>query len=235
MKNASEIFNSILNSKEKITVKLLGDSITHGVGGEGFEQIGEHIVTCFSRSPHSYCWANLFRDYMLEKYGATVINNACTGTKIEFIIEHFDELVSPCDDVVICTIGTNNRHWMIEDGPKPDRDVYFEQFYGNILKLHELFVKAEKAVILVANIPASAANEQDTHLFWRVLHMDDINAAYKRAATDLDFPFISMYDLFNGYCAENSVSVNELLCDGLHPNNRGYDVMFSLIKGALSV
>ena len=235
MKNASEIFNSILSSKEKITVKLLGDSITHGVGGDGFEQNGEHIVTGYSRSPHGYCWANLLRDHMLEKYGATVVNNACTGTKIEFIIEHFDELVSPLDDVVICTIGTNNRHWMIEDGPKPDKDEYLEQFYQNILRLHALFVKAEKTVIFVANIPASIPNERDTHLFWRVLHMDDINAAYKRAAGELDFPFISLYDLFTEYCNENAVSINELLCDGLHPNNRGYDVMFALMKRALSI
>ena len=30
-------------------IKLLGDSITHGVGGDGFVQDGEHIVNEFSR------------------------------------------------------------------------------------------------------------------------------------------------------------------------------------------
>ena len=107
--NVKKLINDILKSKPYIKVKLLGDSITHGVGGSGWEQNGELIVEGWYQSPDSYCWANLLRDYMLEKYGATVINKGCTGTKVEFIIDNFDSLVSDDDDIIICTIGTNNR------------------------------------------------------------------------------------------------------------------------------
>ena len=38
-----------------------------------------------------------------------------------------------------------------------------------------------------------------------------------------------------GYCRENSIALDSLLADGLHPNDEGYRVMFSLLKEALSV
>ena len=41
MKDAKELFHSVLQSKKAITVKLLGDSITHGVGGTGWAMTGE--------------------------------------------------------------------------------------------------------------------------------------------------------------------------------------------------
>ena len=100
----------IVKNKTNPRIKLLGDSITHGVGGDGFKQDGEPIVGEFRRNPLGYCWAKNFAAVMAERYGAAVINNACTGTNIEFVIENFDTLVDPCDDLVICTIGTNNRH-----------------------------------------------------------------------------------------------------------------------------
>ena len=63
--------------------------------------------------------------------------------------------------------------------------------------------------------------------------MDDINAIYKKAAENLSFPFISLYDLFTDYCEANHITVDSLLCDGLHPNVCGYDVMYDLILKAL--
>lgn len=216
-------------------IKLLGDSITHGVGGDGFLQNGEHIVEEFSRNPDGYCWAKLFAEYMRDKYSATVVNNACTGTKIEFVLKHFNTLVDAEDDLVICVIGTNNRHFYKCDGEKPEREKYLTDFYDNVVKLYNTFKSAGNNFILVANIPATDANEKDAQDYWRILHMNDINDSYKKAEEIYGFPFISLYDKMRKYCEENSVLLEELLSDGLHPNNRGHEVMFELIKEALGV
>ena len=98
-----------------------------------------------------------------------------------------------------------------------------------------MFKDAGKEIIFIANIPASAANEQDGATFWRILHMDDINAIYKAAAEKLDFPLISFYDLFTQYCKTNDVAIEELLNDTLHPNDRGYEVMYNLILKELQL
>ena len=68
--SASELIGSVIE-KDGARIKLLGDSITHGVGGTGFAQSGEHIVDRFSRNPDGFCWARLFSEHMGEKYGAT--------------------------------------------------------------------------------------------------------------------------------------------------------------------
>ena len=214
-------------------IKLLGDSITHGVGGTGFEQCGEDIVEGFKRSPNGYCWAARFKEYMNERYGATVVNNACTGTDIEFIIRNFDTLVEASDDLVICTIGTNNRHQYMNTGEKRTREDMSECFYNNIITLYGKFKSAGVPVIFIANIPASLENEKDGTDYWRILHMKDINDIYKRAAEKCGFAFISLYDRMAEYLAANVVVIDELLCDGLHPSDRGYDVMLELILAAL--
>ena len=223
------MLKDILVKNPNAKIKLLGDSITHGVGGTGFQQNGEPIVKGFARNPDGYCWAKQFKELLENKYECTVTNNACTGTTIQFIIENFDALVDESDDFILCTIGTNNRHAFFEVGERPTREQHGKAFYDYIIELYNMIKAKGKEVVFVANIPAAAANELDGETFWRILHMDDINAIYKAAAQKSGFPLISMYDLFTKYCESNSITVDSLLCDGLHPNDQGYDVMYDLI------
>lgn len=66
-------------------IKLLGDSITHGVGGSGFCQDGERIIEGYARNTKGFCWAKLFKEYLEERYNCQVVNSACSGTNIEFM------------------------------------------------------------------------------------------------------------------------------------------------------
>ena len=226
-----ELIKTLLAQTKTLHIKLLGDSITHGVGGTGFAQNGAPIATEFSRNPDGYCWAKQFKDYMEKTYNCTVTNNACTGTKIDFILAHFDTLVDAEDDLIICTIGTNNRHRYYKDFPDgmPAREDVGADFYQKIFRLYDRLKAAGKQVIFVANIPATKENEQDGAEYWRVLHMDDINAIYKAAHAKLGFPFISLYDKLSAYCAETNTALEDLLPDGLHPGDRCYDIMFHLL------
>ena len=235
----SKIFSKVILSDKKVRIKLLGDSITHGVSGTGFAQNGETIITwgttTYKRNPDGVCWANMFRDYMAENYDCTVVNNACTGRDIEFIISNFDTLVDEEDDLIICAIGTNNRQQYHTEngGVRYTDEEFYADFYAKILQLYNMFKAANKTVIFIANIPASEANEQDGSNYWRVLHMDDIRDAYVEASDECGFPMIDLYDMFNAYCEENSIALDTLLADGLHPNDAGYRIMFELIVEAL--
>lgn len=224
-----KIMTGLVLSEQTVNIKLLGDSITHGVGGTGFEQNGEPITKGFFRNKDGYCWAKLFKEYMESRYDCIVTNNACTGTTIEFVIDNFDKLVDANDDIVICTIGTNNRHQYFSATPRHTKREHMEMFYSNILTLHDKFKKAGKDVIFVANIPASASNERDGENYRRLFHMNDVNDLYTKASNECGFPLISMYLLFSEYCELKGITIDSLLADGLHPNDKGYDVMFSLI------
>lgn len=232
---AREVLRRVLETKKNAKIKLLGDSITHGVGGSGWEQNGEPIVPGWSQSPDSFCWANSLRDHMKEKYGATVINKACTGTNVEFIISNFEALVEPDDDLIVCMIGTNNRHQRFDSGQKKSREEMLDKFYANVQRLHSMLKETGIPVIFMANIPASAKNEEDGDYYWRILHMCDINDTYKRLAEEHGAVVVSLYDGFSSYCKENGARLDSLLCDGLHPNDEGYRVMYSLITNAFGV
>ena len=221
--------------KPNAKIKLLGDSITHGVGGSGWNQNGRSIVESWRESPDGYCWANLFRDHMKETYEATVINNGCAGTTVDFVISHFSTLVETDDDIIICTIGTNNRHKSFDRGEKPSREEFLQEFYEKIKRMYALFENAGIPTVFVANIPAANANEQDGEDYWRILHMNDINDSYKKLASESGATVLSLYDLFSEYCEKHALSIDELLSDGLHPNDRGYRVMFDLLVEALGV
>ena len=87
----------------------------------------------------------------------------------------------------------------------------------------------------MANIPACAKNEQDGADYWRILHMSDIQDLYTKASLTHGFPLIRMYEKFKNYCELKSIPLEDLLGDGLHPNDRGYDVMFSLLLEELGI
>lgn len=229
--NPKIMLQNALQKEGTTHIKLLGDSITHGVGGTGFAQNGAPIAGGFSRNPDGYCWAKRFKDELESRFDCEVVNNGCTGTKIEFIIEHFDTLVDETDDFILCTIGTNNRNKYFATGEKPTKEAYMAEFYANILKLWEMLKAAGKGdkVVFAANIPAADIKECDGTTFWRVFHMWDVNEMYRRAAAERDFPLISLYELFGEYCKKNGLMLESLLTDGLHPNDKGYDVMYSII------
>lgn len=233
--NWGKILEQATNSDKKLSIKLLGDSITHGEGGTGFCQDGAHIVAEFSRNPNGFCWAKMFKEYLEEKYNCVVTNNACTGTTIDFTIENFNILVDESDDLILCTIGTNNRHQYKNEGEKKTREELWESVYNNILHLNKLFEERNKLVVFVANIPSSLENEMDGEDYWRILHMPDINEIYKKAQEKAGFKFISMYDLFSMYMKENNETLDQLLCDGIHPNDKGYKVIFELLIKTLGL
>ena len=232
---AARIFSKVVLAKDTVKIKLLGDSITHGVGGSGFCQDGEAFIEGFARNTSGYCWANSFKRRMEERYNCKVVNNACTGTTIEFIIKNFDILVDADDDIILCTIGTNNRHQFFKYAPKHTKEEHLRAFYENVIKLSGMFKDAKKDVVFMANIPASSRNEEDGADYWRIFHMNDVSDVYLKASFEEGFPFISLYNAFIGYCEDKGVTVDSLLSDGLHPNDKGYDVMLSLIERELGL
>ena len=184
--NNIELLRQRLCSGERVNVKLIGDSITQGIGGTGFNDNGEHILDSFYRNDNGYCWANLLRDYVEGHYNATVINNGCAGTTVQYTVYNIDSLVSCEDEFVICTIGTNN-------------------------------------------------SEQRDENIWYIIHMDDINAIHKRVQDEVGITFISLYDIFCDYITQNDIDIRSLLVDGVHPNDKGYKIMYELLIKALGI
>ena len=65
--------------------------------------------------------------------------------------------------------------------------------------------------------------------------MEIINDTYKKLEKEFGATVVSLYDSFSSYCNQNGIAVDQLLCDGLHPNNEGYKVMYDMIIEAFGV
>ena len=236
---AAKLFSQIVLSDKPVRIKLLGDSITHGYGGTGYAQNGENFVTDFRRNKDGYCWASLMADHLGKQYGCQVINNGCSGIFTTFIIEHFDTLVDENDDLIICTIGTNDRLQYKKDGPRPTRLERMAKIYGNMQQIADKCQKAGKPVIFVANIPAIWETEEGSlgpdRDFWRPVHMHDIHDLWVKLCCEWNLPLVDLYTAMTEYCDVRNIELNDLLADGLHPNDRGYEVMFRLLMQELGI
>lgn len=219
------IISRVFYKDKHTTIKLIGDSITHGMGGEGYQEDGEVIGTFFGReykrNIHGYCWANLFKEYMEEKFNCEVINNGVSGVSSSVLNQSFDTLVSNTDDIIICMIGTNDRN--------NETSLTLE---ANLKEIYRKCKNAGKGIIFMASIPSSVANDAEEG---RVFKMEDINHTIAKVCNSLGVEFINIYQDFLDYCFYTNTSVDSLLADGLHPNNKGYLIMYKIICRNLGI
>lgn len=204
-------------TNENVVIKLIGDSITHGVGGTGFEQNGDVIFDVYKVNNDGHCWANSFKSYMESKFNCTVLNYGTTGRNSTALLNNIHTLVKDTDDIIICMIGTNDR----DDGSKGI-------LYQNLLDIYHNITVRGKKVIFMSSIPAKISNESN-----KVFHMEDVDVVISCVASTLNCEYVSLYKLFIEYCKTRNVDMDTLMTDEVHPNDEGYDVMFYLVCNAL--
>lgn len=166
-------------------------------------------------------WAQLFKNYMNEKFKIIVRNFGMSGINsgdLKYFIHDFMNTKYNFDCIVLM-IGTNNR----EQGN-------LESLYADMNDIIKTIKNYGKDLIIMACIPASIANEKT----FRV-HMEDVHNALRNISCENKIPFISVYNLFIDYCSNKGIKIDTLLSDGLHPNNEGYKVMFQLISNAMGI
>lgn len=213
-------------------VKLIGDSITAGQGGTNFNTnfntSGGELITnkIWAKSWYTndagHCWANSLRDYLTQKFGCTVKNFGCPGIGVDQMILAIDDLVREDDELVICMIGTNNRH-----------NMQLTEFYTKLKQIYEIItITKGKKCIMMSCMPASVENELSSN---RIFHMEDIDNMYFKLSCEKNIEYISIYKEVIKYCNIKGINIDTLLTsDGLHPNDSGYiDVMFMIICMAL--
>ena len=235
----------LIRSGEITKIKVIGDSITHGVGGTGFQQdYGDGNVICiidempgsngysFRVNTKGVCWANSFKKYIETKYPYVSVD--CWGTRgmsahswltrghteNNVFKNCLEQLITDEDELVICMIGTNDR----------SQGANIEEFALNMTTVINYILGKGKKLLLMSSLPASLSNENDgTQHF----HMEDVNNLLCNFANNYNLWFVSLYNEVNKYLRNSKTSLNSILGDGLHPNDEGYDLMYKLLLEAL--
>lgn len=219
-----DLYDPYRNISKTFTIKLIGDSITHGMGGTGYAEDGDLIMTDYKSwhvNTKGYCWANLLKVYFESKFtNVSVINYGCSGLNTTVMLNRINDLVKDDDDLVICTIGTNDRN----NGERS----WITYRIGHIVSAVKGMGKP-----IILGIPSPAGyNDEKTR---SPLHMEDIANCVRYVANQFDMECINFYDEMIKYCDYKGVAINTLLSsnDALHPNDAGYKVMFHIVLRAL--
>lgn len=225
-----DIMLDLVFSENKIKIKLLGDSITAGQGGTGYDQLGDLIYDAGWKqwyvNANGVCWANSLKAYLESKFNCEVLNYGMAGIFASNLVDAYDSIIKDDDDIIILMVGTNNRNYtnLYESTTK--------RLYDDLKKVVTRLEDDGKRVILMSNIPASVKNEKGSNILF---HMEDVDNVIAKLSKDLNKEYISLFKLFNCYCDAKNITIDSLLVDGLHPNDNGYGVMFELICNNLGI
>lgn len=222
LQTPSEIARDVLNTPGSI-IALIGDSITHGMGGTGFAEDGDLIPgTTVRTNPNGHCWANSLRDLLQSKYNVTVKNFGQSGMNSSQLLPQLETLSNQGQSLVIMQLGTNDRHNLtsIEETKKYQRQSV------------DFFLSRGIKVILMSAVPEPVEQENDPK---RYFGMFDVDKAISELASEYGMEHISNYDAVLQFSEYRDINSDTLLADGLHPNDAGYDVMFRHIVRKLGM
>ncbi len=125
--------------------------------------------------------------------------------------------------LVLIGIGTNDSRGM--NSPNNVK-VSLKQYKQNIKELANLAKSKTKEVVFIGLIPVDDKlrfGYEDTYFSnERIQKYNDI---IKQLCEEKNIPFINLFNDF-----KNQDNYEQLLADGLHPNNKGYEFMYIKIK-----
>lgn len=227
-------FMSRLQNGQVTKIKLIGDSITEGVGATGHvsppTNAGQVIFnngagTVFYEAAYTdNTWANLFRNYIQVNFPTVQFVNAGIGGKSsKWANANKQYWVSNSEDVTIVMLGTNDR-WDCADTTEFKTNL--EQFLD--------YVDARSNLMIVMS-PPPAQSDSDTVTFH--FGMKEVDRVITELCIAKNYIHISNYRNFLKIANEKKLPFNSILQDssGSHPLDKGYTIIWQSIQQALGV
>ena len=224
-KSAASVMSKLILPNRPFTVKLIGDSITQGVGSSDYDASGDVIIsdnpTAWSRNVGAKAWAAMFEARVANDY-ISVINNGVRGCSTHQILYYWNQLIDGTEDIVICMLGTNNR-------TTADNSTFSytkQSFYDELQKIKNTLEANGSEVVFMSAPPASVSNESQSGIHF---HMNDVDDVISKFAADNNREYISLYKKTLDYMKKTGATLDDLLDDGLHPNDRLHKLMYGWI------
>lgn len=245
----SDMIGALLNrarqESKTLNIKLLGDSITHGVGSTGFNGatattepqsydftvILNGSTTYVTRSTGENSWAAKFETYMYEKYGSNVTNNGVSGGNAKMIIDSWETLVAESDDLIICMIGTNDRMQYNDAKLKETFRMQIEtiQHKADLMGIPILFMSVVPVPVYYETHTVDGVEHTLT------MHAEDIENIVHLVSKAEHHGYVSMFTGILNYAEYRNIDFTTLLSDNLHPNDNGYKVMYDILMESIGL
>lgn len=229
----SNQLQNLTNPTQKTKIVLVGDSITAGQGGTDYSPTGSTIFNNYKRNENGYCWANLLKSFLESNYNCEVLNNGISGINTNFIVTNIGNLIPADTDIAVISVGTNNRTYSATNNYEQVYNLIINNF-NNILNYCE---KNNIKAIFQTPPQASKGNEEltnDTGKRW--VHIFQIADIIKNWSGKNNLEISDIYNKLYYYCFDKGIDwATTYLSDGLHPNDKGYYLMFYKIIESLKL
>ncbi|WEA47294.1 GDSL-type esterase/lipase family protein [Priestia aryabhattai] len=219
-------------------IKLIGDSITAGVGAAGYytDPNGRPIITRNGSLVRELgkdwtvfpSWANLFRKYINTNYPAIdFFNMGVGGISTKEVVEQFlTELVSDDEDVVFVMLGTNDRSL-----------TSLEEYRANIEFLLDYVNKRSNLMIVMTASPSLSDFSDETYTTYaagRNFGAREIDKVLTEVCKENGYIHISHYRYLLDYASKRKVNIPDFLePTGSHPKSGGHLAMWQNIQQRL--
>lgn len=226
----SEVVRKIFDGNAHI--KIIGDSTTAGQGGTGYtneEDVGELIYSdtgygTYYTNPNGHCWANSLRDYLTDKFNATVKVFGCSGVRMYRMKTFIQNLISEDDEIVILMGGLNDRN---DNSAHETPQILFD----SLKTIIDYCISQNKLVLFMSPIPTLDADTGTKNFT-----VEDISHVYKRLAYHYGIEYVPLFEKLNSFVTTSKSDwSNYLNTDKLHPNDNGYDVIYHTIMECLGI
>lgn len=189
-------------------IACLGDSITEGVG----DSLG-------------IGWVGRLNAYLQDKQADehTVYNLGISGDRIVSTMNrYFSEVLIRNPDVVLIAIGTNDCQ---RNGDTPEeRTTGKERLFYQWQKWEKYLGSDLHKTVIIGVLPTDDSfmpykDPSKPNAWYLTKDLEDYNQDLEEFCDVRDIPFINLWDKWNDRMTKTH------LCDGLHPNDKGYDFM----------
>ncbi|MCU7712485.1 SGNH/GDSL hydrolase family protein [Priestia sp. JV24] len=198
--------------KDKITLSVLGSSVTAGSGA----------------SDSSHRWANLLTNYLEidvdDINPINLVNNGYGGYSTSELIndKKIDEVVKNKPDVVIFELCLLNNF-----GEK----VSLEKTTQDINYIMETLSKELPDSLIVIQTANSIPNKNANGIG---LTYDDYNKYAEQYVQSKGWNFINTYEQFDDEVINKELNYNDILNDGIHPTDKGYAIWYNILKNEVN-
>ena len=199
----------ILNNMVKIV--CIGDSIVEGEGDElGLSG-----------------WAGRLQHKILKgsKVGENRVYNLGMGmeTSIDLMHRFFSEVLYRDPDIIIMQAAHGDSRLMLNNSQIKEFEIGKGARMRSYNKLFAYLAQSKKKILIIGLNPISCRATSKKDALLRSRHIESHNRGLKKLCVQYKLPFLDPRDIFK------NIKLEEYYTDGLHPNSKGYELMFNAI------
>jgi len=176
-------------------------------------------------------WAGRLQQYILKgsKVGKNRVYNLGMGmeTSMDLLHRFFSEVLYRDPDIIIMQAAHGDSRSMLNNANEEEFEIGKGARMRSYHKLFKYLSQSKKKVLILGLNPVSMNTKFKKSVPRRAKHIESHNRGLKKLCIEYNLQFLDPRDIFK------KINMEKYYVDGLHPNSKGYELMFIAIHKKL--